>query len=60
MIEGNNFILDTFGSMFKSGRLAHSFLIYGEKGLGKKEIAMYMAKALLCEKNTGIDRKSVV
>lgn len=54
MIEGNNFILDTFGSMFKSGRLAHSFLIYGEKGLGKKEIAMYMAKALLCEKNTGI------
>ncbi len=49
-IFGNSFILNTFESMISSGRLPHGFIIYGEKGLGKKTIAMHMAKTLLCEK----------
>ena len=53
-IYGNQFALSTFESMFKSGRLSHSFLIYGEKGLGKKILAKYLASAILCEKGTGI------
>ena len=53
-IYGNKFALDTFEAMFKSGRLPHSFLIYGEKGLGKKALAEYLSAALLCEKGTGI------
>lgn len=53
-IYGNQFALSTFESMFKSGRLPHSFLIYGEKGLGKKTLAKYLAAAILCEKGTGI------
>lgn len=36
--------------MLKSGRQPHCFVIYGEKGLGKKTAALYMAKTLLCEK----------
>lgn len=52
-IYGNNFALHTFSSMFKSGRIPHSFLIYGEKGLGKKMLAEYLAASLLCEKGEG-------
>lgn len=49
-IYGNEFLKETFKSMCKSGRLPHGFIIYGEKGLGKKTAALYMAKTLLCEK----------
>ncbi len=49
-IYGNKFAMDTFSSMLKSGRIPHSFLIYGEKGLGKKLLADYLAMSLLCEK----------
>ncbi len=52
-IYGNEFALKTFSSMFKSGRIPHSFLIYGEKGLGKKMLAEYLAASLLCERKTG-------
>lgn len=48
-IYGNSFALQTFSSMIKSGRIPHSYLIYGEKGLGKKTIASYLAQLLLCE-----------
>lgn len=50
IIYGNRFILDTFGSMLESGRLPHGFVIYGEKGTGRKTTALYMAKTLLCER----------
>ncbi len=53
-IYGNKFALQTFDAMFKSGRIPHSFLIYGEKGLGKKMLANFLAAAILCEKHTGI------
>ncbi len=48
-IYGNDFAIETFSSMFKSGRIPHSFLIYGEKGLGKKMLSEYLAMLLLCE-----------
>lgn len=47
-------VIGAFEAMFRSGRLPHSFLLYGEKGLGKKHAALHMAQALLCEKNTGV------
>lgn len=49
-IFGNNFFKETFKSMLSSGRLPHGFILYGETGTGKKTIAHYMAKTLLCEK----------
>ncbi len=49
-IYGNSFVLQTFSSMFGSGRIPHSFLLFGEKGLGKKTIADYLAMTLVCEK----------
>lgn len=53
-IYGNGFLKDSFESMCKSGRLPHGFIIYGEKGLGKKTAALYMAKTLLCEKSGNV------
>jgi len=52
-IYGNDFIKKSFASMFASGRLPHSFLIFGEKGLGKKMLADYLAMSLVCEKQNG-------
>lgn len=39
----------TVSAMKKSGRFAHSFLITGEQGAGKKTAALYMAMSLLCD-----------
>ena len=50
-IYGNSFALEAFSSMVQSGRMPHSFLIYGEKGLGKKTLSDYLAMLLLCDKN---------
>lgn len=52
-IYGNKFALQTFSSMFESGRIPHSFLIFGEKGLGKKTLSEYLAASILCEKRKG-------
>lgn len=48
-IYGNVYALRAFSSMFSSGRIPQSFLIYGEKGLGKKMLARRLAMALLCD-----------
>lgn len=48
-IYSNNNTLNTLSSMLQSNRLAHSFLIYGDRGLGKKTIAKYFAMSLICE-----------
>ena len=45
-IFGNRMVLDTFESMLKNNRVAHAFLIFGAKGLGKKSIATYMASRI--------------
>ncbi len=46
-IYGNKDILSSVDAMFESGRIPHSFLIFGEKGLGKKTIADYIASRLV-------------
>ena len=47
-LYGNKYFTGTVQSMLKSGRLAHCFIIFGEKGVGKKTAAGYLAKALVC------------
>ena len=37
-------------SMKRNGRMAHAFLLTGEKGVGKKTAADYVAMTLLCER----------
>ena len=37
-------------SMKRNGRMAHAFLLTGEKGVGKKTAADYIAMTLLCER----------
>lgn len=51
---GNEHLKNTFKTMLKSGRLPHGFIVYGEKGMGRKTAALYMAKALLCERGGDI------
>ncbi|MBQ8826797.1 MAG: DNA polymerase III subunit delta' [Oscillospiraceae bacterium] len=36
-------------SMKRNNRMAHAFLLCGEKGTGKKTMAFYIAKTLMCE-----------
>lgn len=49
-IYGNDFFRKSFEAMMTSGRIPHGFIIHGEKGIGKKAAALYIAKTLLCEK----------
>lgn len=48
-LYGNEHALAALEAMCTSGRLPHSFLIYGEQGTGKKTLAWYLAARLLCE-----------
>ena len=50
----NNILKNTISSMIVKNRVVNSFLIYGEKGLGKKTAADYISAALLCEKGNGV------
>lgn len=52
-IYGNENILSLTAGMVRKGREPHSVIIYGEKGLGKKAMAKYMAAQLMCEEHTG-------
>ncbi|MBP1573930.1 MAG: hypothetical protein J6A55_09060 [Oscillospiraceae bacterium] len=47
-IRGNENTLSAVNSMIGSGRIPHSIVIFGEKGLGKKKLASYIAAKLLC------------
>lgn len=52
-IRGNKNTLSAVNSMIAAGRVPHSIVIYGEKGLGKKKLARYIAASVLCrDKNT--------
>lgn len=46
-IYGNAHVLEALESMLKNGRMPHSFLIYGENGLGKKLMASYIAEKIV-------------
>lgn len=48
-IYGKQDALSLIDNMVKSGRLAHSFLIYGESGIGKKTLAKYFVLKMMCE-----------
>lgn len=40
-------------SMIKNSRLSHSFIICGEKGVGKKTLANHLAAQILCQEGRG-------
>lgn len=48
-IYGNEYLKATLASMVKSGRTAHTVLFYGEKGSGRKLMAQYYTRLLLCD-----------
>lgn len=50
-IIGNARAVSAVSSMIDSGRIPHSIVICGEKGLGKKTLAKYIAAKLLCSGN---------
>ena len=52
-IYGNINIKNTIYSITKNEHLSHAFLIFGEKGLGKKTIARYISGQILCEMKNG-------
>lgn len=52
-IYGNSYLLSSLEGMASSGRTAHSVLISGEKGSGKKLMAKYYAQALMCKSPAG-------
>ena len=55
MIEliGNERATGLTARMISKGREPHSVIICGEKGLGKRTMARYLAAQLLCESGTG-------
>ena len=50
---GNTRVLEQTAEMVRKGREPHSIIIHGEKGLGKKTFAKYIAAQLMCEEHTG-------
>ncbi|MBQ8781498.1 MAG: DNA polymerase III subunit [Oscillospiraceae bacterium] len=42
-------VTNAVSAMKKGGRMAHAFLLQGEKGAGKKVSAFYIAKTLMCD-----------
>lgn len=53
IIYGNSEPRRLVSEMIKKKREPHSIMIHGEKGLGKKALARWIAAALLCERQTG-------
>ncbi|MBE6837714.1 MAG: hypothetical protein E7509_06990 [Ruminococcus sp.] len=49
---GNADIKTAVSRMIKNKKLTHSFVITGDKGLGKKTAARYIGAAILCENNS--------
>ncbi len=42
-------VIDAVSSMKLNNRMSHGFLLTGEKGVGKKTLAQYIAKTLMCD-----------
>lgn len=49
LFYGNEIALQILSHTVNTGRLNHAYLIYGEKGLGKKTFAEYFAKSIFCK-----------
>lgn len=50
----NERVTELTARMISKGREPHSVMICGERGLGKRTAAQYLAAQLLCEKGTGV------
>jgi len=46
---GNNHVKDILRRMLRSERVPHSFLLVGAEGIGKKQLALEIAKAFVCQ-----------
>ncbi|MBR1739851.1 MAG: hypothetical protein IJ737_06125 [Ruminococcus sp.] len=53
-IYGNAGTVALTAGMIKKGREPHSVMIHGEKGLGKKAMASFIAAQLMCEEGEGM------
>ncbi len=51
MVIGNELILNIINKSVKNKSFSHSYIISGDYGLGKKTIANYFAKSILCNDN---------
>ena len=47
-LVGNNNIKEILKESLKNNNVVHSYLFYGEEGIGKKEFAIQFSKGLLC------------
>ena len=52
-VLGQTTPLKIMSGIYKSDRLHHAYLFYGDEGVGKFESALNYAKAILCERNNG-------
>ena len=51
-VLGQKHIYTHFKNAIAAGKLSHAYIIHGERGMGKLEIAREVAKAIQCEKNS--------
>ncbi len=51
MVVGNQLILNTIHKSVQNKNFSHSYIISGDYGLGKKTIANYFAKSIMCVHN---------
>jgi len=52
-IRGRETLIQGFSQVVRRGRLAHAYLFTGPAGVGKRLFAKELAKALLCETDSG-------
>lgn len=53
-LKGQKFVVSTLKTAIETGRIAHSYLFSGPRGVGKTTSARLLAKALCCEKGPTI------
>jgi len=54
-IIGHKKQLDMLLAAVRNGRFHSSYLFVGQSGIGKKQVALYLAQMLNCQKNKGLD-----
>ncbi len=52
---GQTDIVDEFRNRIKHDSLSHAFVLTGEKGIGKKNLAHFLSKALLCTEKGDVE-----
>lgn len=50
-VLGQNHIYEHFKNAIAAGKISHAYILHGERGMGKLDIAKEVAKALQCESN---------